>query len=77
MAMKAYKKGKKVIMARMMAGQMPQPADFINGRDEYSYFEFPRMPGIPEIPSLIPRPGDVTMADYKALFKMMNKKGRK
>lgn len=76
MAMKAYKKGKKVIMARMMAGQAPQPSDFINGRDEYSYFEFPMLPGVPELPPIFPRPGDVEITDYINLFKMMNKKGK-
>ena len=73
MAKKAYKKGKKVLMSRMMSGQMPTPADFTNGRDEFSYFEFPRIPGVPELPSVVPRPGDTSVAEYVKLFKALNK----
>ena len=72
-AKKAYKAGKKVLMSRMMTGDVPQPQDFIDGRNEYSWFEFPLLPGVPELPVLIPRPGDTSVAEYVKLFKMINK----
>lgn len=72
MAKKEYKSGMMTVMSRMMAGQMPQPQDFVT--DGYSYFEFPQLQGTVDIPSLIPGPLDLSIKDYKYLYKYMNGK---
>ena len=63
----------KNLVKKAMSGQLPSPIDFINSRDEFSWFEFPEQYGQIEFPSLFPAPGELGMKEYLKLKKELNK----
>ena len=67
-------------IVRMILGpQLMQQMQALQGRrprrqQERYTFEFPALQGTPELPSLFPQQGQLSMLDYVQLMKFLNKK---